>query len=151
MLEAEVGAFGRYGDGCGAGEVGRGGEVVGRLPLGIRPDGALIYVTLDNLSAHTNWRMKRWVAKNKVELLLGQPHRGPLRTAAAVHPGQLEPSQPHGPNPALHAYLRWRSQNARHTDILVAKRRERARSRSEKGVRWGASHHDDGLNDYTCS
>ncbi|WP_442816025.1 hypothetical protein [Streptomyces sp. NBC_01205] len=25
-------------------------------------------VILDNLSAHTNWRMKRWAAKNKVEL-----------------------------------------------------------------------------------
>ncbi|SCD99077.1 Winged helix-turn helix [Streptomyces sp. BvitLS-983] len=31
--------------------------------------------------------------------LLGQPHRAPLRTAAAVHPGQLEPSQPYGPPP----------------------------------------------------
>lgn len=33
-----------------------------------RPDGAPIYVILDNLSARTNWRMKRWAAKNKVEL-----------------------------------------------------------------------------------
>ncbi|WP_455682031.1 hypothetical protein [Streptomyces violaceus] len=38
---------------------------------------------------------------------------------------------------ALHRYLRWRSTNARHPDILAAQRRERARIRSEKGVRWG--------------
>ncbi|MEU2502879.1 IS630 family transposase [Streptomyces sp. NRRL S-1314] len=71
-----------------------------------RPDGAPIYVILDNLSAHTNWRMKRWAGQEQGRAvlhpdlrLLGQPHRSPLRTAAAVHPGQLEPSQPHGPDP----------------------------------------------------
>ncbi|MET8296687.1 IS630 family transposase, partial [Streptomyces sp. NPDC005180] len=30
-----------------------------------------------------------------------------------------------------------RNQNARHPDILAAQRRERARIRSEKGIRWG--------------
>jgi hypothetical protein len=38
---------------------------------------------------------------------------------------------------ALHAYLRWRNTNARHPDVLAAQRRERARIRSEKGIRWG--------------
>ena len=37
----------------------------------------------------------------------------------------------------LHAHLRWRNANARHPDILTAQRRERARIRSEKGIRWG--------------
>jgi hypothetical protein len=37
----------------------------------------------------------------------------------------------------LHAYLRWRNANARHPDVLAAQRRERARIRSEKGIRWG--------------
>ncbi len=38
---------------------------------------------------------------------------------------------------ALHAYLRWRNANARHRDVLAAERKERARIRSEKGIRWG--------------
>lgn len=37
----------------------------------------------------------------------------------------------------LRRYLRWRNANARHPDVLVAQRRERARIRSEKGIRWG--------------
>jgi hypothetical protein len=37
---------------------------------------------------------------------------------------------------ALHAYLRRRNANTRHLDVLAAQRRERARIRSEKGVRW---------------
>jgi hypothetical protein len=40
---------------------------------------------------------------------------------------------------ALHAYLRWRNANAnaRHRDVLAAERKERARIRSEKSMRWG--------------
>lgn len=34
-------------------------------------------------------------------------------------------------------YLRWRNANASHPDVLAAQRRERARIRSEKGIRWG--------------
>jgi hypothetical protein len=37
----------------------------------------------------------------------------------------------------LHYCLRWRNANARHPDVLAAQRRERARVRSEKGIRWG--------------
>ncbi|MFC8223989.1 IS630 family transposase, partial [Streptomyces sp. NPDC057362] len=35
------------------------------------------------------------------------------------------------------AYLRWRNQNRRHPDVLANQRRERARIRSERHVRWG--------------
>ncbi|MYS57107.1 hypothetical protein GTW46_44885 [Streptomyces sp. SID6013] len=38
---------------------------------------------------------------------------------------------------ALHRYLCWRNTNARHPDVLAAQRRDRARIRSEKGIRWG--------------
>jgi hypothetical protein len=110
----------------------------------VRPDGAPIYVILDNLSAHKGADIRRWAKKNKVELcstptlrLVGEPHRSPLRTAAAGHHRQLEPSQPHRAEPGLHAYLRWRNANARHRDVLAAERKERARIRSEKGIRWG--------------
>lgn len=33
--------------------------------------------------------------------------------------------------------LRWRNANARHPDVLAAQRKERARIRSDKGIRWG--------------
>jgi hypothetical protein len=42
---------------------------------------------------------------------------------------------------AVHAYLRRRSANDRHCDVLAAERKERARTRtrtrSEKGTHWG--------------
>lgn len=40
---------------------------------------------------------------------------------------------------ALHTYQRWRdaNANARHPDILAAQRKEHARARTEKGLRWG--------------
>ncbi|MFD3373938.1 MULTISPECIES: hypothetical protein [unclassified Streptomyces] len=34
-------------------------------------------------------------------------------------------------------YLRWRNANARHPGVLAAERKERARIRSEEGIRWG--------------
>lgn len=73
----------------------------------VRPDGAPIYVILDNLSAHKGTKIRRWAQKNKVELfhtdqrLLGQPDRGALRAAAAVHARQLEPPQPPRPDPRV--------------------------------------------------
>ncbi|MCT9935419.1 IS630 family transposase [Planotetraspora sp. A-T 1434] len=109
-----------------------------------RPDGAPIYVILDNLSAHKNWRILAWAKKNKVELCFTptyaswanpiEAHFGPLRQftlANSDHPNHTVQTR------ALHAYLRWRNANARHPDILSAQRRERARVRSEKGIRWG--------------
>ncbi|MFT9474504.1 IS630 family transposase [Streptomyces sp. 11-1-2] len=106
-----------------------------------RPDGAPIYIILDNLSSHTGADIRRWAKKNKVELCFTptyanpiQAHFGPLRQFTLAnsnhrsHPAQTR---------ALHAYLRWRNANARHPDVLAAQRRERARIRSEKDIRWG--------------
>ncbi|MGW1290835.1 IS630 family transposase [Streptomyces sp. NPDC002586] len=109
-----------------------------------RPDGAPIYVILDNLSAHKGADIRRWAQKNKVELCFTptyaswanpiEAHFGPLRQftfANSNHPNHTAQTR------ALHAYLRWRNANARHRDVLAAERKERARIRSEKGIRWG--------------
>ncbi|MFD0584290.1 IS630 family transposase [Dactylosporangium darangshiense] len=109
-----------------------------------RPDGAPIYVILDNLSAHRGAGIRQWAARHKVELCFTptysswanpiEAHFGPLRmfTVAgsnrANHPASTK---------AIHAYLRWRNANARHPDVLAAQRRERARVRSERQRRWG--------------
>ncbi|MDX2815696.1 IS630 family transposase [Streptomyces sp. PA03-5A] len=109
-----------------------------------RPDGAPIYIILDNLSAHTGTKIRRWASKHKVELCFTptyaswanpiEAHFGPLRQftlANSNHPNHTVQTR------APHAYLRWRNTNARHPDVLAAQRRERARIRSEKGIRWG--------------
>ncbi|MDQ1033067.1 UDP-N-acetylmuramate-alanine ligase [Streptomyces umbrinus] len=109
-----------------------------------RPDGAPIYVILDNLSAHKGTKIRRWAQKNKVELCFTptyaswanpiEAHFGPLRQftlANSNRPDHCVQTR------ELHRYLRWRNQNARHPDVLAAQRRERARVRSEKGIRWG--------------
>jgi len=109
-----------------------------------RPDGAPIYVILDNLSAHKGAKIRSWARKNKVELCFTptnaswanpiEAHFGPLRQftlANSDHPNHPVQTR------QLHAYLRWRNANARHPDVLAAQRRERARIRSEKGIRWG--------------
>ena len=109
-----------------------------------RPDGAPIYVILDNLSAHKGKKIRTWAASNKVELCFTPAYAswanpieaqfGPLRTfviAGSNHPN-------HGALIRhLHQYLRWRNANARHPDVLAAQRRERARIRSERQRRWG--------------
>jgi transposase len=109
-----------------------------------RPDGAPIYVICDNLSANTTPAIRRWAARNKVELCLTPTYSswanpieaqfGPLRTftmANSNHPNHTVLARD------LHAYLRWRNANARHPDVLAAQRRERARVRSERQQRWG--------------
>lgn len=58
----------------------------------------------------------------------------PLRTIAmggSDHPNHAVLAR------RLQAYLAWRNANARHPDVLAAKRRERARVRSERRQRWG--------------
>ena len=67
-----------------------------------RPDGAPIYVILDNLSAHKGAAIRAWAARNKVELCFTptyaswanpiEAHFGPLRTFVIAG---LEPPQPH--------------------------------------------------------
>ncbi|MGW3996300.1 transposase [Amycolatopsis sp. NPDC004772] len=109
-----------------------------------RPDGAPIYIILDNLSAHRGNAIRTWAARNKVELCFTptysswanpiEAHFGPLR--AFVIAGSDHPNHPVLAR-RLHDYLRWRNANARHPDVLSAQRRERARIRSEKGIRWG--------------
>jgi transposase len=109
-----------------------------------RPDGAPIYVIMDNLSANKTPAIRTWAKKNKVELCLTptsaswanpiEAQFGPLRTFVmgnSDHPGHPALAR------QLHAYLRWRNTNARHPDILTAQRRERARIRSERQQRWG--------------
>ncbi|MFF2123989.1 helix-turn-helix domain-containing protein [Streptomyces olivochromogenes] len=84
-------------------------------------------------------------ARNKVELCFTpinaswanpvEAHFGPLRQftlANSNHPNHTVQTR------ALHHYLHWRNQNARHPGVLAAQRRERARVRSEKGIRWGS-------------
>jgi hypothetical protein len=68
---------------------------------------------------------------------LGQPDRSPLRTTPAITLANSQHPNHTGQTRALHAYLRWRNADARHPDVLAAQRRERARIRSEKGIRWG--------------
>ncbi|MET7726466.1 IS630 family transposase [Streptomyces mirabilis] len=109
-----------------------------------RPDGAPIYVIMDNLSAHKGTKIRAWARKHKVELCFTptnaswanpiEAHFGPLRQftlANSNHPNHTVQTR------ELHGYLRWRNANARHPDVLAAQRRERARIRSEKGIRWG--------------
>lgn len=107
-------------------------------------DGAPILVITDNLSAHKGAGIGRWAKKHKVELCFTpayaswanpiEAHFGPLSQFTIVnshHPNHIVQTR------VLHAYLRWRNANARHRDVLAAERRERARIRSEKGIRRG--------------
>ncbi len=92
-----------------------------------RPDGAPVYIILDNLSAHTGDKIRRWAKKNKVELCFTptnaswanpiEAHFGPLRQftlANSHHPNHTVQTR------ELHRYLRWRNTNARHPDVLAA-------------------------------
>ncbi|MFB4284940.1 IS630 family transposase [Nonomuraea sp. MTCD27] len=109
-----------------------------------RPDGAPIYVILDNLSANKTPAIRAWAAAHKVELCFTptsaswanpiEAQFGPLRTfvmSNSDHPNHTVQTR------KLQAYLRWRNANARHPDVLASQRRERARIRSEKQRRWG--------------
>jgi transposase len=109
-----------------------------------RPDGAPIYVILDNLSANTTPPIRKWAAANNVELCLTPTYSswanpieaqfGPLRMftmANSNYPNHTVLARD------LQTYLRWRNANARHPDVLAAARLERARIRAEKGHRWG--------------
>lgn len=44
-----------------------GGAVLGRSFCAARPDGAPIYVSLDNLSVHKGADIRRWAKKHKIE------------------------------------------------------------------------------------
>ncbi len=109
-----------------------------------RPDGAPIYVILDNLSANKTPLIRAWVKKYKVRLCFTptsaswanpiEAQFGPLRTfvmGGSDHPNHTVLAH------RLQDYLTWRNANARHPDVLAAQRRERARIRSERQQRWG--------------
>jgi transposase len=109
-----------------------------------RPDGAPIYVILDNLSTNTTPAIRTWCQRHKVELCL-TPTNASWATPIEAQFGPLRQftlaNSDHPNHPALaremHAYLRWRNANNRHPDVLAAQRRERARIRSERHRRWG--------------
>ena len=109
-----------------------------------RPDGAPIYVIMDNLSANKTPPIGTWAGKNKVHLCFTptsaswanpiEAQFGPLRTftmGGPDHPDHTVLAR------RLQDYLTWRNANARHPDVLAAQRRERARIRSERQQRWG--------------
>jgi transposase len=109
-----------------------------------RPADQRIYVILDNLSAHKNRDIRAWAAQNRVTLLFTPTYAswanpieaqfGPLRQFTIAHSHRAHHAEQ---TRDLHAYLLWRNANSRHPDVLAAQRRERARVRSEKGLRWG--------------
>ena len=109
-----------------------------------RPDGEMIYVILDNLSAHKAKKIRAWCAKNHVELCFTptysswanpiECHFGPLRDFVlnnSDHPNHTVLTR------KLHAYLRWRNEHASDAAMRERLRRERARLRSERQRRWG--------------
>jgi transposase len=109
-----------------------------------RPDGEMIYVILDNLSAHKGKKIKEWCAKNHVELCFTptysswanpiECHFGPLRDFVlnnSDHPNHTMLTR------RLHAYLAWRNEHASDPALRKRLRQERARLRSERQRRWG--------------
>jgi transposase len=109
-----------------------------------RPDGEWIYVILDNLSAHRGTKIREWCAKHKVELCFTptysswadpiECHFGPLRDFVlnnSDYPNHKTLTR------RVHAYLRWRNDNASDPALRERLRRERARLRSERHRRWG--------------
>ena len=110
-----------------------------------RPDGAPIYVIMDNLSANKTPPIRTWAKKEQGASCASRPTSaswanpieaqfGPL---AHLHHGRLGPPNHTVLARRLQDYLTWRNANARHPDVLAAQRRERARIRSERQQRWG--------------
>jgi transposase len=109
-----------------------------------RPDGEMIYVILDNLSAHKAKKIKAWCAKNNVELCFTptysswanpiECHFGPLREFVLNNSDYTSHT---GLTRRVHAYLRWRNDNARAPEVLAALRKRRAEIRAEQQRRWG--------------
>lgn len=109
-----------------------------------RPDGAPIYVIVDNLAANKPPRIRTWARRHKVELCLTPTNAswanpieaqfGPLRRFVlgnSDHPHHTALAR------RLQDFLRWRNTHARHPDVLATQRRERARVRAQRHQRWG--------------
>ncbi|MFJ8098749.1 IS630 family transposase [Streptomyces griseofuscus] len=83
-----------------------------------RPDGAPIYVILDNLSAHKGAAIRHWAKKNKAELCFTptyaswanpiESHFGPLRQFTIANSNHRNHT---AQTRTLRAYLRWRNMN----------------------------------------
>lgn len=109
-----------------------------------RPADQQIFIILDNLSAHRNKDIRAWATASGVTLLFTPTYGswanpieaqfGPLRQFTMAHSHRAHHTEQ---TRDLHAYLTWRNAHSRHPDVLAAARRERARVRSEKGLRWG--------------
>ena len=109
-----------------------------------RPDGEMICVILDNLSAHKSKKIRNWRAKNNVELCFTptysswanpiESHFGPLRSFVLDNSDYTNHTVL---TRRLHAYLRWRNANARDPEILALERKRRAEMRAERQRRWG--------------
>jgi transposase len=109
-----------------------------------RPDGQMIYVILDNLSAHKSKKILAWCAANNVELCFTptysswanpiEAHFGPLREFVL---NNSDYSNHTVLTRRLHAYLRWRNANTRDPQVLRLERKRRAEMRAEKQRRWG--------------
>ena len=109
-----------------------------------RPDGYRLFVIMDNLAADKTPAIRRWARRENAGLCFTpanasranpiQAQSGPVRTFAMGGPD-------HRNHPALarklQACLCWRNARARHPGVLAARRRERARLRSEHQQRWG--------------
>jgi transposase len=109
-----------------------------------RPDGEMIYVILDNLSAHRGKAIRRWCAGHNVELCFTptysswanpiECHFGPTKDFVLNNSDHLNHTLL---TRRLHAYLRWRNEHASDPGLRERLRRERARLRSERQRRWG--------------
>jgi transposase len=109
-----------------------------------RPDGEMIYVILDNLSAHKAKKIKAWCARNHVELCFTptysswanpiECHFGPLREFVLNNSDHVNHTVL---TRRIHSYLRWRNANARDPEVLRLERKRRAEIRAEKQRRWG--------------
>lgn len=109
-----------------------------------RADGEMIYVILDNLSAHKATKIKAWCAKHGVELCFTptysswanpvECHFGPLREFVLNNSDHVNHTVL---TRRLHSYLAWRNANARDPEILRLQRKRRAEIRAEQQRRWG--------------
>ncbi|MGW4787585.1 transposase [Streptomyces sp. HUAS TT11] len=110
------------------------------------PDGVPIYAILDNLSAHLNWRIRRWADGDKVALCFtptyaswANPIKAHFRPPASVHSRQLEPPQPHSPDPGSARLPALARQDRAAPTFAAPTDGERAGIRSEKHIRWGGT------------
>lgn len=101
----------------------------------------------DNWSGNKTPAIRAWATAHKVHLCFTptdaswanpiEPHFGPLRSFVI---GNNDPPNHPALARQMQDYLRWRNDHRRHPTVLQAQRRERARIRSEKGIRWGRPH-----------